>query len=580
MADGVANPGNTTPAVVQRVNVDIDLSGGVDESTSEIAVDWTKRVLRQENLVFDGQRLSVRPGTKQLTNQPSSPVFRVTALDEGAGVIAGPEFALWQQAEKNNGQLVEKDMMPEWSHSVRKASATVGISSLVANSAGAVLGTAKTDRYDVILYEATTKSNSGGGIADPSAGISGRELFCVVELIDRNSNQTVYSYFWNDHNNGLLNMVGVDGRYLHFLFPGGNTAAEGSVGPSIFVIDTQSPPASPDLNTLSRRNLGVTGTGTTWEIAAFTPIVGGSIAIVQHTAHDRNVWMEQFNNTTSAPTSIRSVAVTGFQYVTGMDVDDSGNTYLSGYNNVPTDISTMNFQIWQRGPWSGVALGTWSGTASAGASGTQSLTGFASGQQPAAGTGLAGFASADFDGVNDQMSGPAENTIFSALAGNSFSIAILCKPDTAAADISGATTLHQNPNLFDSNASATPSVCITYSTAGFALVVRDTSVPNFKRQTAAAATGSWHMVKCTWDGASKLLRCWVDGSTIPAGVAVTTPLALAASASGFGSLGGTASTFFDGQILEFIVAKNQLFTDTEFNTIKLYFNDRYSAGIP
>lgn len=567
MPSDAPNPNNTTPSIVEKVLVDIDPMGGVDESTSELAVDWTKRWLQAENFVVDGSVMRPRPGLTALPQGSlDGPVFRLAPLDDGLGVVSEIDYQLLHhnEASGSTGSItgpVEKGQLPEWAVKTIKFGSDQG-STLFTSIAG-VLGVANLTNYDVVAYIGQAGSSQYTGV--------------IIECMDKSSNNIVMRWTWRPPTGSskLLVMVGVDGRYLHFYCPGfdGGEGGGSPTGPYVFVIDTQSPPASGDISSIATTVLTVSGTG--WEIGAVTPISGGSIVVVNgHTSsiHDSRVHMEQFNNTSTAPTSVRNTDITNFFYVTGMDVDTAGNVYLAGYRKPPFDPTGMLLTGWWRAPYSGAPLAA---NASLGSSGTNGAL-VNGGTAPSVGTALNGFATMDFvpASTHSLATGTAITTFLSA---SSFSIAVLFNADTAAAD-NGASAALNSQIFSDRDVSATAtSVGVSFSTSGVVAWVRDAVSASKTRSIAACGTGGWHLAKVTWDGTTKTLKCSIDANVLPAGSVSVNALTLSSALGGAGAT-GQDTVNFDGRIAE-IMTSNVVFSNTDFDNIRDYINNRYSLSL-
>ncbi len=89
----------TTPAVVEKQVVDIDLSGGLDEWTTPAAVDWAKNLTVAENVDFATPGiLTIRPGLYNFgptiagsddQGASLSSILRLMSTDSGVVAICG-----------------------------------------------------------------------------------------------------------------------------------------------------------------------------------------------------------------------------------------------------------------------------------------------------------------------------------------------------------------------------------------------------------------------------------------------------------------------------------------------------------
>jgi hypothetical protein len=97
---------NETPTVVEKVNVDINLSKGIDESTAEESVVWQNQVTELENLDVNGDSLQLRPGLERKVAQGSfRGMTRIASMDGGlVGVVEG----ILKQLDETNVVMSDK----------------------------------------------------------------------------------------------------------------------------------------------------------------------------------------------------------------------------------------------------------------------------------------------------------------------------------------------------------------------------------------------------------------------------------------------------------------------------------------
>lgn len=221
------------------------------------------------------------------------------------------------------------------------------------------------------------------------------------------------------------------------------------------------------------------------------------------------------------------------------------------------DPATLSLTGWWRGSYSG---SPWVGTASAGASGSRNLT--EATNPPATGTALNGYATADFDGTNDVLSGAALSTYLSASA---FSLWVLFNADTAASSAGGH---YSTPYLFGDTATY---MLLSFDDSGVNARVSDGAT--FPTVTVACATGGWHLAQVQYG--SSTLRLRVDGGSWSS----------TATCSAIGDLTATArtglsyvATAYDGRIAEIGVTNTALSLAT-FDDILTYNRSRYNVAL-
>lgn len=215
------------------------------------------------------------------------------------------------------------------------------------------------------------------------------------------------------------------------------------------------------------------------------------------------------------------------------------------------------------GWWRDYAGAPWLGSYSDAGSGGNHLT--EATNPPTVGATLNGHTTANLDGTNDKLTGPAVAN--GSLLGASFSIWWLFKADAAVAD-PGAAFPYNAPGIDDTSGSG---LAIGFCAAGVRAGYFDGT--NWNSVAQAASTGAWHLARIRSDGTK--IELSVDSNAWTS-VARAAPL---------GSLSallriGTAynGTFFDGLIAEVGTADSAL-TNEQFDAVKAYVNSHYGLSL-
>lgn len=225
----------TTPPVVEKTVVDIELKSGHYESERAERADWTKKLSTVENLVLDDYGVLVKRGgltalgTALDENSAFMGVFnhRLLPLQNGIANV-GNAFRLYHFDESAQVWR-KKNRVPCFgveSHVVATNGATGG-----ATYSGALMGVALTDRYRAVMYSVSTSSTVNHlriGIQDRESGLVVRDLLVYLS----SGTRTVGA------------MTAVDNRYIHFVFGNTSSTRHG-------VIDTLALPANSAAMTVS-----------------------------------------------------------------------------------------------------------------------------------------------------------------------------------------------------------------------------------------------------------------------------------------------------------------------------------------
>lgn len=291
----------TTPTVVEKQMVDIDLSGGMDESTAKESVDWTKRLVMAKNCYFNGNSIGARPGLRVVTPSTSDgttlgTIQRLGVGDSGILAIGdtGSGAELWNlQESASTLQFSRKDRVPEFTVTSRTVSSAPGGNSAVITGA---YGVVNMTRYQAIAHPYTS------------------DRWRLI-IVDKLSGQVVRDYIAENTSQTVgLNMVAVDDRYIHVYL-----SYTSGTAPRMTVIDTSSFPN----DSAAFSYTSITGAAAGDRIAGVVAVTNGSVVVMR----GATCRIEKFNNSRA---SVSNSTVTGIQ-ATSLDID--GTTYCIFGNN-------------------------------------------------------------------------------------------------------------------------------------------------------------------------------------------------------------------------------------------------------
>jgi hypothetical protein len=226
------------------------------------------------------------------------------------------------------------------------------------------------------------------------------------------------------------------------------------------------------------------------------------------------------------------------------------------------DITTLAWSGLWRASYSGAP---WAGVASAGVSGTTGN--LAAGTAPTTGTAQNGLTPAAFAAASSQYltNATAVSTVFTHAAG---SIVALVYGVSA---VAAAGNPYDDPAIFVDQ--GTGSVGLTHTASGFKAFLYDGV--SYKTRTAAAATGSYHLVMLDWD-ASTL------GLTLNSGARDSIAIAGGGWNVNAGNInvgrGYLTSAFIDARILMVGCSASQ-FSAGNYANIKSYVNSTYALSL-
>jgi hypothetical protein len=211
------------------------------------------------------------------------------------------------------------------------------------------------------------------------------------------------------------------------------------------------------------------------------------------------------------------------------------------------------------GFWRNYTNPTWSGTASAGSSGSNSLTD--PGTEPAQGTALNGWGTANFNGTDDHFT--ASGTLDTYIAATAFTMGWLIKPDT----VTPGADLHL---WKDSNS----AVMLHITTAGNV------------RLTVNGSTSVSHAISAS---VYSLVLVRYTGSAIQIGVnelpgadggGTTAAFSSSLTLTGTVDVGSDGAGFdeYDGHIAEILIADTSL-SDAVLTNYRAYINSRYALSL-
>ncbi len=533
----------TTPDVVEKALVDIDLKGGLDESGPEESINWQKRLTKAENVVVDGSSLALRPAQLLMDSDVGGTTLRLGTMASGLGVISSDSTGCPTLGNLNNAgtNIDSRGFLPEFSVTSSGAGGEhVGIS-LGAGVAGVVSFT----KFKAIAYY-------GGPYGTPTVDVNSDGILdgpprVILAVLDAKNGNVVRRYVLGqpaDYFN--ITMVGADDRYIHLYRSATNGVP--AIKPGLTVIDTDSLPA--ETATLTWTDMSGTANGDL--IGAAVGITGGSVAVTQGTT----TRVERFNNS-----AVSQDTTTSTEFVNATGIDWNGtNYYISGYSNVYLDLATLSLTAW----WTDWVSTPWVGKASAGTSANQNA--ISGGAPPGAGATQNGNTTADFDGTNDALN--CDDTLDTYVNVNASSGWVLFKAD--AADALGGGNIDTKPCFFACTAGAA-NYAIGYNDSGFCAGINDGVE---KSAVIAAATGTWNLGQWTHDGVNLRVRvnsqAWVSTAcgSIAGGLAGTCQL---------GADIGAAETF-DGLVASIGISDTVL-TDVQLDLVKEALNADYGLAL-
>ncbi len=195
----------TNPTVVEKQLVDIDLSGGIDESMPEEVVDWTKRLLEATNVLVDGNSLRVRPGLEWVGKSEDTHMFaRLGAMDTGlVGISKGN---LYHLQESFTASLSGED-----NFSQRGLSEHLLLPNFDVEASPMYGATFQSGYEGQVAYARFTKY-SVAAFNTSNAGLSSATKQGAIVVRDSLSGQVLRTFYTDERIEG---MVGVNDRYLH-----------------------------------------------------------------------------------------------------------------------------------------------------------------------------------------------------------------------------------------------------------------------------------------------------------------------------------------------------------------------------
>lgn len=524
------------PAVVDKQPLDINLSGGIDQSQPEEAVDWTKRLIEANNVLVDGDSLRVRPGIRRLFehgNGSSSPWATghrgASRIADSGGTLVGVVEGCLYQAQEVAGQYDFLDRnnyigtyCPAWE--VKSRPVEYGVYN-------GILGVANLTKYKAILT-----TNYCTGIA---ATISG-----VLTIIDQESDAVAARYVIPGGTNIICGMTHSEDRYL-YLFAHNY---DGVDIPTFITIDTENLPTN-----LPSFSIGYASSDVTHKWKAVSTTTTGWSAVAGTTGE----WYKIVYVRSTATSN--EYDITPYFY-NGEPTDIHGETIVGWFED--PNMSQFNWTLYNRGSYT---ASPWAGTASAGISGTRSLA--EATNPPGVGSAVNGFTPADFDGTNDRLR-DAVNALNTYISDTSGTVVALFKMDALDAD-DGAASRYNDPQFIGHDA-----------TGNFYFGINATGVflggwngaAHDSISSAAVSTGAWHLAVGTWNGTTFYLS--IDGAAFTS----------AARTLSLGGAGGivmganyNSTVFLNGQVL--VAAAGQFTaTMTDVDNIKTFVNNEFGMS--
>lgn len=251
-------------------------------------------------------------------------------------------------------------------------------------------------------------------------------------------------------------------------------------------------------------------------------------------------------------TCVSPAGTVGAQNVVVTNPDTQTDTLTSGYTYFSVNPVNMALTGWWRGSFS---ASPWVGTASAGGSGTRNLT--EATNPPAAGATLGGFASADFDGTNDQLNAPGLlSSYISALAFSGW--CLLHLDSNSAGDLFVRTGGGTQFNLYLGSGSVRMRLSSTEA-------------------THAIPTSTWVLVTFRYTGTA----IEIGVNEAPGADGGGSTAAFSSSVVLTGTMGFSMANIngrLNGRILDFGIIDSAL-TNEHFDGIFNYINTRYGLAV-
>lgn len=226
----------TTPQVVEKQLIDINLAGGIDESQPEEQVDWTKNLTEATNVLVDGKGLRLRPGLKYAaSNHDYTSFTRIGDMD--AGLIGINSARLFKYNEAITQAISDtKNMEPSGpAQNSYLPGYDVQTSVIGSSDVSIIAGLAVFTDYHVVACRSPGTSTAGMiVIKDPESG-------------------GVLRHWYTTKN--IMAIVAVDDDYLHIY------CGDGSMAPTIGVVDMQDFDLLPDDQALLDNESLITGVG-------------------------------------------------------------------------------------------------------------------------------------------------------------------------------------------------------------------------------------------------------------------------------------------------------------------------------
>ncbi len=294
----------TSPTVIEKLPVDIDLSGGIDESSPEESIDWTKKFVSLKNVVLNGDGMSTRPGLRVVgTATAGSRLGFMAAGLVSAGTISGQSSNAFTQVDEGHTTyaMSAKGSMPAF---VVKESRAASSAPAGAGQFAGVFGVANITGYQAIAH------------AGPISPVVGVTMYLTV--VDTTSKNVVRSYRINENALILLQlqMVAVDDRYFHIYL------TDGSLKPRVTVLDSTSMTSNEDFYA-AQSWTNLTGTSNGDRLAGVVAITNASVAVTR----GATCRIEKFNNSgaTVSNNTVATISCTGLT-TDGTSFMLSGNT--------------------------------------------------------------------------------------------------------------------------------------------------------------------------------------------------------------------------------------------------------------
>lgn len=299
----------TTPPVVEKQVIDINLGAGVNERVRQELADWTKQLTTAENVVLDDLKaLTKRPGLQYAVTTDDQagacyPIFRLLPVSDGLCFV-GADHNLYH-VDEIDGYATKKGRLPEFSVT-RKTMSSWG------------LGGSSSTFHAPRCFGATSKYV----VAVHESGLDGiTNKYWTISVADKHSGNIIRKYLYTNSVVGSRMMAVVSGDTVHMVITDGVGAAYYTYLDLSGTLPTESGISWPT---------GVNLAGGAGAVAPGGIVAMSGGACVVATNLGGTTYLERFSSA-GASTATGSIAT----FTTTGIATDGTSVYLSGYDATP-----------------------------------------------------------------------------------------------------------------------------------------------------------------------------------------------------------------------------------------------------